>query len=168
MGLVLTEFAHAQTTWVGDTSQDWNVAANWSSDPADPTGNFLINTATAGVFPIYSADGFFTPVDIFIGNVAGATGRLDQTGGNLATGAPNWLRMGEGGGATGTFNLSGGTFTGRVHMARVSGIVGTANINVSNGATLNSPMEVVANDGQNGTATAQGTLNVTGAVAVPF
>jgi autotransporter-associated beta strand protein len=163
MSMVLAEMAHAQTTWVGDVSQDWNVAANWSSDPADPTGNFQINTDAAGVFPIYSADGFFAPVDIFIGNVAGANGRLDQTGGNLATGGPNWLRMGEGGGATGTFNLSGGTFTGRVHMARVSGIVGTATINVSNGATLNSPMEVVANDGQNGTATAQGTLNVTGA-----
>jgi autotransporter-associated beta strand protein len=164
MGLVLTESARAQTTWVGDVSQDWNVAANWSSDPADPTGNFLINTDAAGVFPIYSADGFFVPVDIFIGNVAAASGRLDQTGGNLATGGPNWLRMGEGGGATGTFNLSGGTFTGRVHMVRVgAGQTGTATINVSGGASLISPMEIVANDGTNTASGGQGTLNVTGA-----
>ena len=26
--------SRAQATWVGDTSQDWNNAANWSSDPA--------------------------------------------------------------------------------------------------------------------------------------
>jgi autotransporter-associated beta strand protein len=166
MGLVLSELSHAQTTWVGDVSQDWNVAANWSSDPADPTGNFQINTDAAGVFPIYSADGFFAPVDIFIGNVAAASGRLDQTGGNLAVGPGNWLRMGEGGGATGTFNLSGGTFTGRVHMARVGGVAGTATINVSGAATLTSPGEIVVSDGQNNTATAQGTLNMTGASVV--
>ena len=157
--------AHAQTTWVGDSSQDWNTAANWSSDPANPTGNFLVNTDAAGVFPIYSADGLFTPVDIFIGNVAAATGRLDQTGGNLAVGPGNWLRMGEGGGATGTYNMTGGTFTGRVHMARVGGVAGTATINVTK-ATLSSPGEIVVSDGQNNTATAQGTLNITGTSVV--
>jgi autotransporter-associated beta strand protein len=158
--------AHAQTTWVGDSSQDWSLAANWSSDPADPTGNFLINTDAPGVYPIYSGGAAFAPVDIFIANTAGSNGRLDQTSGNLATGGPNWLRMGEGGGSTGTFNLSGGTFTGRVHMARVGGAAGTATINVSSAAQLSSPGELVVSDGQNNTATAQGTLNMTDTAVV--
>jgi autotransporter-associated beta strand protein len=158
--------AHAQTTWVGDVSQDWSDAANWSSDPANPTGNFLVNTDAVGVFPIYSGGLSFAPVDIFIANTAASTGRLDQTAGNLATGGPNWLRMGEGGGSTGTFNLSGGTFTGRVHMARVGGVAGTATINVSGAATLTSPGEIVVSDGQNNTATAQGTLTMTGSSVV--
>jgi autotransporter-associated beta strand protein len=158
--------AHAQTTWVGDTSQDWSDATNWSSDPAAPTGNFLVNTDAVGVFPIYSGGPSFAPVDIFIANTAASTGRLDQTAGNLATGGPNWLRMGEGGGSTGTFNLSGGTFTGRVHMARVGTVAGTATINVSGTGTLSSPGELVVSDGQNNTATAQGTLNMTDSAIV--
>jgi autotransporter-associated beta strand protein len=158
--------AEAQTTWVGDVNQDWNVAANWSSDPADPTGNFIINTATAGVFPIYSADGFFAPVDIIIGGAAASTGRLDQTGGALSTGPGNWLIMGSAAGSSGTFNLSGGTFTGAVHMARIGGAASTATINVSGNAVLTSPDVIVVSDGQNVGATAQGTFNMTGNAVV--
>src|SRR5262245_23003519 len=37
LGAIAANFAHAQTAWVGDTSQDWNNAANWASDPNAPT-----------------------------------------------------------------------------------------------------------------------------------
>jgi autotransporter-associated beta strand protein len=164
VGLLLANRAQAQTSWVGDTSQDWNNALNWAGD-VDPTGNFLIDTAT-GNFPIYSADGFFTPVDIIIGSAAGAAGRLDQTGGNLATGPGNWLIMGSAAGSSGTFNLSGGTFTGAVHMARIGGAASTATINVSNNAVLTSPDVIVVSDGQNVGAVAQGTFNMTGGAVV--
>ena len=74
----LPSISRADATWVGDTSQDWNNAANWSSDPANPTGNFFINTATAGVYPIVSANSAFTPVDIIIGDAQlGGASRSD-------------------------------------------------------------------------------------------
>jgi autotransporter-associated beta strand protein len=158
--IVVSGSAQAQTNWVGDASQDWNSAANWSSDPADPTGTFAINTAAAGVFPIVSTDSMFFPVDIFIANTAGTTARLDMTGGTLATGEGNWLRIGEGGGSTGTFNLTGGTFTGRVHGAIAAGVAATAIVNVSGTGTLTSPGEIVIADGSNNAATSQGTMNV--------
>jgi autotransporter-associated beta strand protein len=143
-------------TWVGDTSQDWNTAANWDSDPNPPTGNFIINTAADGVFPIVSADSAFTPVDLIIGP-AGTTGRLDQNAGTLATGSGNWITMGEGG--TGILNVNGGSLTtGDLHMARTGG-TGTATVTV--GGTLSTTGSVVVADGQNNTATSVGTLSLT-------
>jgi fibronectin-binding autotransporter adhesin len=154
----LPSISRAQTTWVGDTSQDWNNAANWSSDPANPTGNFLLNTATAGVYPILSANSAFAPVDIIIGN-AGAVGRLDQTAGSLATGTGNWLMVGNNG--TGTFNLTGGTLAaGSIRMARTTGTgVSTGTLNVTN-ATVNVAGATVIVDGNNASSTCLGTLNV--------
>ena len=68
------------SNWVGDTSSDWNDAANWSSDPSSPTGDFFVNnTAGPGVFPIISANSAFTPVDLRIGT--GSTGRVDHIAG---------------------------------------------------------------------------------------
>lgn len=149
--------SRAQATWVGDTSQDWNIAANWSTDPANPTGNFFINTATAGVFPILSAPSAFAPVDIIIGN-AGATGRLDQNSGTLATGGGNWLILGQNGG-TGTFNLNGGTFSaGAIHMVRSGAGTTTGTMNI--GGTANIAGVTVVSDSQNIGTTGIGVLNV--------
>ncbi len=127
--------AFAQATWVGDTSQDWNDATNWSSDPAAPTGNFTVNTAT-GSYPVLSADSAFTPVDIFIGN--GAAGRLDHNAGLLSAGAGNWSFVGNGAGGDGTYNLTGSaSFTsGRLLVAQ-GGSIGTVNINTSGTVTAN-------------------------------
>src|SRR5688500_19325393 len=86
MGMVVAELspvAKGQATWVGDTSQDWNDATNWSSDPANPTGNFTVNTAI-GNYPILNANSAFTPVDLFVGTGSGNSGQLDQTSGTLA------------------------------------------------------------------------------------
>jgi autotransporter-associated beta strand protein len=162
-GLVLSlaalpSVSRAQATWVGDTSQDWNNAANWSSDPANPTGSFFINTATPGVYPILSAASAFAPVDIVIGDT-GTVGRLDQTAGNLATGLGNWLMLGRNG--TGTLNLTGGTLAaGSIRMARTTGsFVSTGTLNVTN-ATVNVSGATVIVDGNNVNSTCLGTLNV--------
>ena len=149
--------AHADATWVGATSQEWNTAANWSSSPASPTGILTINTATAGVFPVISANSAFTPTDIFIGTGAGATGRVDQTGGILSTGTGNRFGMGSNAG-TGTYNQTGGTLNaGNIHLIN-STTSGNATMSIS--GTVNSSAETVVFDGLNGSVTGQGTLNV--------
>jgi autotransporter-associated beta strand protein len=159
----LPSISRADATWVGDTSQDWNNAANWSSDPANPTGSFFVNTNTAGIYPIVSTASAFSPVDIIIGDgvVGGASnnGRLDQTAGSLATGGGNWLMVGRNG--TGTYNLTGGTLTaGAIHMARTTGTaVSTGTVNVTN-ATVNTTGGTVIEDGNNVGSTCQGTLNL--------
>lgn len=176
--------AFADAAWVGDTSSDWNTAANWSTDPANPTGNFTINnSAGPGVFPVISANSAFTPVDIFVGT-GGATGRLDQTAGTAGTGNGNWLFVGIQG-ANGTFNLAntagtGGTYTG---FAQGSGsfnaggatqngqvLVGldaatTAKVNVNTSGTLAASTVALGSNGSNGTNTFNidnGTVTVSG------
>ncbi len=144
------------STWVGDTSQDWNNAANWDSDPASPTGGFTINTATAGVFPIISATSAFSPTDIMVG-IGPATGRIDQTSGTVSTGTGNWLRMGQDAG-TGTYNQTGGILNAsEIHLIN-TGTSGTATMNV--GGTVNSAGNTAIFDGQNASVTGQGTVNV--------
>src|SRR5258706_15092283 len=71
IGLPSAVFADAY--WVGGTSQDWNTGANWSTNPPG-TQNYVITNAT-GNYPILSAASAFTPVDFFIGNGAGISGR---------------------------------------------------------------------------------------------
>lgn len=155
----LPSVSRADATWVGDTSQDWNNAANWSSDPANPTGNFFINVATAGVFPIVSANSAFSPVDLIIGD-AGNTGRLDQSAGSVATGNGNWLLLGRNGG-TGTYNFNGGTLSaGAIHMVRSGAGVTTATLNI--GGTANIAGVTVVSDSQNINTTGNGVLNVLG------
>lgn len=150
--------SRADATWVGDTSQDWNNAANWSSDPANPTGNFFINNATAGVFPILGAASAFAPVDIIIGSGTGIAGRLDQTAGSLTTGNGNWLILGQNGGI-GTFNLTGGTFSaGAIHMVRSGSGTTTGTLNI--GGTANIAGVTVVSDSQNISTTGIGVLNV--------
>lgn len=97
--------AWAQATWTGATNQDWNTASNWSTSPANPSGNVTVNTAT-GNYPVVSANPTFTPVDIIVGG-GGGTGQLDQTAGTLATGAGNWMSIGSAAGSEGAYNLGG-------------------------------------------------------------
>ncbi|MEK7951414.1 beta strand repeat-containing protein [Luteolibacter soli] len=150
-----TQQAHADATWVGDSGQNWNTAASWSSDPANPTGNYFINTVTAGVFPIISANSAFTPVDLFIGNGAGASGRLDHTAGTAASGNGNWTFVGSNGGTSGTFNIAntaatGGTLTG---FGQGSGSFTTGRLNVG-GAEFNGNGTGTLNINTTGTITA--------------
>ncbi len=107
--------AFAQATWVGDTDNDWNTAANWSSDPSNPSGNFTINTAT-GNYPVLSANSAFTPTDVLIGSATGQSGRFDHTAGAVSlavVGANgNWFKVGQSGGA-GAYNLADTSLTGQ-------------------------------------------------------
>ncbi|MES2474324.1 MAG: autotransporter-associated beta strand repeat-containing protein [Verrucomicrobiota bacterium] len=180
---ITTSTAHADATWVGDTSQNWSTAANWSSDPANPSGNFFINTAVANVYPIISGTPGFTPVDIFIGSASGSTGRVDQNAGTASTGNGNWFFVGSNGG-TGSYNLAdtaaaGGTFTsfgmgagsftaGRFAIGgrENSTGTGTVNVNTSGSLTLNNgngtPL-IIAGSGGTGTFNLDnGTVAVTG------
>ncbi len=161
----LASLAYADATWVGDTSQDWNTAANWSSDPANPSGNFTINTATAGVFPVVTAAPAFTPVDIFIGNGAGLSGRLDVTSGSVSTGTGNWLIMGRNG-ATGTLNVTGGTVNAQdIHLARTTN-TGTATVNVGGTGIINTAGAIVLGDGDSFDDSAVATFNANAGAVV--
>ncbi|MES2477145.1 MAG: autotransporter-associated beta strand repeat-containing protein [Verrucomicrobiota bacterium] len=150
-------FASADSTWIGDTSQDWNDALNWTNDLA-PTGKFTINTAT-GNFPIVGAVSSFTPNDVAVGEGATMGGRLDHRSGALTQGVigtnGNWFFVGRNTG-TGTYNLAdtaatGGALTGFgtgtgsltvgklwVGGAPATGGVGTVNINTSGSVSAQS------------------------------
>lgn len=165
---------HAQATWTGATSQDWNTASNWSSSPAAPTGNLTINN-TLGNHPTLSADSVFSPVDITIGS-GGGTGRLDHSAGLLSAGSGNWSFIGNGAGSTGVYNLSGSaSFTsGRLIIAQAgsTGTVamntsGTLTTNAAGGDWWNSSGVLVGVDGNsNGTLNLQaGTIVTTGSNA---
>src|SRR6185503_933564 len=128
------------------------------SDPANPTGNFFINTAAAGVFPVLSANSVFTSVDIIVGSAASLTGRVDQTTGTNSTGTGNWLIIGRDQG-NGTYNLNGGTLNaGAIHMAR-SG-AGTTTATMTIGGIANIAGATVVSDSQNIGTTGNSVLNV--------
>ncbi len=162
---ICTQSARADATWVGDSTQDWNTAANWSSDPANPTGNFFINTSTAAVFPILSANSSFTPVDVILANGGTTTARFDHRAGTVslanvsATG--NWAFVGRGANtANGKYNLantattdagisgfaqgSGSLTVGKLWVGGskfFEGGTGTVNINTTGTITANSNQE---------------------------
>jgi len=148
--------------WTGAVSNDWNNTGNWSLNrvPAFPNGNpspndfddAVINTLTN--FPVLTANPSAVPRDIRVGNVSGATGRVDNRAGTSATGAGNWMFVGVAGG-TGTFNLAntagtGGTFTGFAQ--------GTGSLTVG-GASGSGARLYVGGDDSGGDA-GNGTLNV--------
>lgn len=161
----------ADSTWVGDSSQDWNVAANWSSDPSDPTGNFFITTPGAGPFPILGANSAFTPVDVIIGSGPGFDGRFDHRAGAISlfdTGPPdgNWFMVARSGdnlfNGSGTYNLADTTTPG----GGVSGFAqGAGSITVGKffvgGAYFNDNGTGVANINTTGTITANSTASFT-------
>lgn len=144
-------------TWVGSTSQDWGTAANWDSAPAAPAGDYIINTAAAGVFPVVSATPAFTPIDIRIG--AGSNARVDHTAGTLSTGAAgNWFFLGYSG-ATAIYNLantatSGGTYTNYGQGSGSLNVAGNWLVGLDNGTTP------IVNINTSGTVTAGGGIYI--------
>ncbi|HYE18832.1 MAG TPA: autotransporter-associated beta strand repeat-containing protein [Tepidisphaeraceae bacterium] len=156
--------ARADATWVGDTSPDWNVAANWTSDPANPAGNFFVNLATGNIATL-DADSAFVPNDLLIGNGGTNVGRLDHRAGGLSlantTANGTWMVVGRGSNtAVGTYNLAdtSAVGTGISGFATGSGSLtvgklwiggarfgengtGTVNINTSGTITANSTQE---------------------------
>lgn len=149
---------HAQSTWTGAASQDWNTAGNWSSSPVNPTGNFIINTATAN-FPVVSAASAFTPVDIIIGQGASQTGRLDVTGGSVSAGAGNWTILGRDGG-NGTLNVTGGTFASQDLRIGSTSTTGVATVTVGGTGVINLAGAIGMAEGNDAGDNIVGTLNV--------
>lgn len=133
----------ADTVWQGTTSQNWNDGTNWATNP--PTGNFISNTLT-GNFPVINADSAFTPVDVFIGDGAGNSGRIDQTGGTLSLGDVGsggfWFMVGRNGG-NGQYNISGNSNlnVGKLQIGGAyyaPGGTGTVTINTTGTVNANS------------------------------
>jgi fibronectin-binding autotransporter adhesin len=108
---------------------DWNVGTNWNPEGPPSGGNGDHGRVNNGGTAVISAD-IPDIQDIFVGDGAGASGTLNQTGGTIhgGTGAENgWTFVGQNGG-TGTYNLSGGTSDNeRLYIGRLGG-TGTANI----------------------------------------
>src|SRR5262245_12953833 len=108
--------------WLGTTSNDWNVATNWSLGrvPANPNGqpvgdpfdDAVLNVLTN--FPVITTNLTATPRYIILGSGAGTNGRVDHRAGTAA--ADRLIIATEAG--TGTYNLAntsvvvGGPLTG--------------------------------------------------------
>ena len=142
--------APAQITnfWTGNASADWNNPANW-------TGNVLptaIDTATVNDVDLNLAtltvNSVFAPTNLFIGD--GATGTFNIKGGSLTI--SNSVEVGQNGG-NGTVNMSGGTFiegTGtEFNIGNVAG--STATWNMTNGTIISSATTRVGNTGSSAT-----------------
>ncbi len=108
---------------------DWNVGTNWNPEGPPSGGNGDHGRVNNGGTAVISAD-IPDIQDIFVGDGAGASGTLNQTGGTIhgGVGAENgWTFVGQNGGM-GTYNLSGGTSDNeRLYIGRLGG-TGTANI----------------------------------------
>ncbi|RYD47540.1 MAG: hypothetical protein EOP85_05270, partial [Verrucomicrobiaceae bacterium] len=156
--------------WVGTTSTDWNNNANWAGGAGTGGSNAIVNTVTPNIATI-SANIAATPVDIFVGNEAGNTGRLDHTAGTAQTGGANWMYIGRRGG-NGTYNIAnpagtGGTFTsmgqgtgsitigGRLYVGgwEVQNGVAKMNVNTTGTVRINTWLQV-------GVAGSTGELNI--------
>ena len=160
------------TIWDGSTSTDWNDPTNWVGNAGTAGSNAEININSPRA--VISANIVGTPVDILVGNGAGATGRLDHTAGTAATGAGNWMLVGRQDGGTGIYNLantaaSGGTLTGfglgsgtmtvggRLYVggAQYGGSTGNGTVNVNTSGTL-----AIGNDLAIGSAGGTGIVNL--------
>ncbi|RYD24129.1 MAG: hypothetical protein EOP88_01385 [Verrucomicrobiaceae bacterium] len=166
-GLFLAHTALGDTTWTGG-NQDWSNPANWSDGvPLDASnnGSTFVNTAV-GNFPIYSSGTTQTDWDVFVGNGAGTSGRLDQTAGTLSVGNNNWLFVGASGG-NGTYNLSGDANmnAGGVNVGAWGSAGATGVLNMNSSGTINATAgqrggfvgDASVLVGENGSA---GTLNI--------
>lgn len=152
------------TTWVGDTSNAWNDNLNWSGDAGTGGSNAIINiNTTTPPFPVISADIVATPVDIFVGNAASTSGRVDHTAGTAGTGNGNWMFVGTSNAtATGVYNLadtagSGGTLTGFG--------TGSGNLNVGGPSATSGRLYIGGRENSNG-GTGTFNVNTTGTVKI--
>ena len=82
----------ADGTWTGATSQDFNLATNWSGGVFPTGGTATINLST-GNFPLFTGTQAFTPTDIVVGG-SGTAGRIDVRSGTLTNGNGNWTFVG--------------------------------------------------------------------------
>ncbi len=139
------------TTWVGDTSGDWNDNLNWSGDNGTVGSNAIINTNVPNIATI-NGDIPPNPVDIIVAEGGGTVGTVNHNAGFASTGTNNWMFVGRSGG-TGVYNLADTT---TVVPGNASGFgQGTGSINVGNAG----PGGRLYIGGQSGTGS-NGTFNM--------
>ena len=102
---------------------DWNNNANWSGGiPTNNEADIGSASASPATAEIHSGD-FLTSGGVYLGQYAGQSGTVNQTGGALNV-LTNYLRVG--GGGVGTYRLSGGTVSNTtLYVAASSGSTGT-------------------------------------------
>ncbi len=129
IGLIAQPASAVDFLWNVAGPADWNVGSNWSPEGPPSGGNGDHAKVNNGGTAVISAD-IPDIQDIFVGDGAGTSGTLNQTGGTIhgGAGAENgWSFIGQNGG-TGTYNLSGGTSDNeRLYIGRLGGTA-TANI----------------------------------------
>jgi autotransporter-associated beta strand protein/T5SS/PEP-CTERM-associated repeat protein len=129
--------------WNGETSTDWNTAANWGG--AVPTGqNAIVNNTTGNIATI-TADLSVSPNDIIVRNGS----RIDHVAGTAGTGGGSWMWV-----ENGVYNLAN---TGSAN-AGISGFAqGTGTLNATGNLLVGA-----WGDNRNGTIN----VNTTGNFAV--
>ena len=129
--------------WNGETSTDWNTAANWGG--AVPTGqNAIVNNTTGNIATI-TANLSVSPNDIIVRN----SSRIDHIAGTAGTGGGSWMWV-----ENGVYNLAN---TGSAN-AGISGFAqGTGTLNATGNLLVGA-----WGDNRNGTIN----VNTTGNFAV--
>ncbi len=131
------------------------------------TGNPSLNIGDAGT-GIFQMNGgaYSQPAgDVFIGNNNGAHGSVVQTGGSVSVhgSAGNWTFIGQQTGSTGSYTLSGGTFTDASNSHTNVGYNGNGTLTVSGGTATVNQLDVAGDPSGGGSgATAVGTVNISG------
>lgn len=163
----------AQTLWIDGTA-DFNIATNWNGTYIDGANNSSPNpncdndSGSTNVILIQPGDVIWYHGDTLAGQNANTSGAYLQTGSTNNTGYPangNWLRLGEGTGAYGSYVLSNGTVNvaGQTHL----GEHGTGYLEVDGGVYntgYNGNPGLCAGDGDFGASTGMlvqtsGTIN---------
>ena len=170
--------AQNNNTWdFGAGTQNWTDAANWGDPhglgadhvpeaggdhPGDEDAN--INTDTAGEYPIFTTGDPDTFRDIRVGNGAGESGRLDITGGAVAT--PGWFYIGQAGGSGHVVMQDTSSYsTGRTYVGDGAGSTGRLEFEDSSSASGTQPFLIGVGSGEgsihiNTTATVTTTGNI--------
>lgn len=145
--------AHAAGIWDG-TIGDFDVATNWDNDVVPGVMN--IDVSNGGTIQVTTNH---TTNDILAGTGAGTTGTWNQSAGTVVM-SGGWFRLGLASGATGNYNLTGGSLTtvGRQDIGEAAG--GTGNVSVSGGTWTNNGAALAVGGNSNASAGGTGTLNL--------
>jgi autotransporter-associated beta strand protein len=157
-------------TWLGTTSSDWTVDANWSSPAtAPPTGgtystrinvnngsnNALYYTSTQGTTIFNASDGALR-------SSSASGGSMFITGGTFDSRGAAQDFIGRNGTGTNTLTIAGGTYTnvngGSTELLLLYGGGSTGIINVNSGSLIAGNIRAGFNSSQSGT----GTINLNG------
>jgi len=162
--LVVGNAPAANVTWNGeggyihweDFDGCWDDGDNWDTDSVPGAGDTaLLNADTEA--EINSDMAAQSCAQVSLGHVSGPAS-LETNGGSLTTSSN--ILIGNGSGATGTWDISGGTISGGSQI--MCGYFGTGTVNLTGGAISSAEKTVI---GRNATGT--GTWNMSGGTLSP-